>query len=346
MKKTKYLLFAAGTALFVLLFVCAQPFFLGIKTGLSNCAQTLIPSMFPFLVASSLVGSGDLPKPVKRLFEPLTQALFRLPCRALPAIVLSQVGGYLSGAKAVQTLCERGALTRSQGARLMLFGINSGLGFTVNAVGSVMLGSKKIGGILLFSLCVSSLLTGILTRFVPEISTETKIIPQKKISFSDAIVESVSQSSEAMLCACGFVCFFSGFSGVLQKYIKNQTVSMLILCFAEITSGCFEAAGKAGIPFFAGVCAFGGLCVHLQIFTLVKEIPINFAYFYLFRFIHAALSYGICAATLHFVPIDVQVGVSLYESARLWSFSAPAAVSLLFLSALLILDLDNTGKIC
>lgn len=336
---------ASGILLFTVLFLFPGLFSKGFANGLRSCAEIVIPSMFPFLVSASLTGSGSVPKPVKRIFEPITQKLFRLPADCLPAIIIGQLGGYLSGAKAADSLCQSGIITPSQASRLMLFSVNAGMGFAVNAIGSIMLGSRQIGRILLFSLCVSSLITGFLTRFIPD--TEAKAPEKiKKTSFPAALVGSVTSGTNAMLAACGFVCLFSGILSAASHFIPNKTAFAAISCLFEITNGCMNAAEAFSIPAIAAACAFGGLCVHFQIFAVTENCSFGIFRFYLFRIIHSAIAFSVCAIYLHFSPVEHQVFLSLYENAALWSFSAPSAVSLLFLSALLILDLDNKCKMC
>lgn len=344
MKKNGFLPLAAGFLLFAVLFLFTQPFSEGFANGLQSCARIVIPSMFPFLVSSSLAGSGHLPDRLKRIFEPITQLLFRLPADCLPAIIIGQLGGYLSGAKAADSLCQSGIISPSQGSRLMLFSVNAGMGFAVNAVGSMMLGSRQLGRILLFSLCVSSLITGFFCRFIPE--KENITVPRKKvIPFSTALVNSITSGTNAMLAACGFICIFSGIMSVIGSYIPDKTILSFVSCLLEITNGCIIAADSFSVPFIAAFCAFGGICVHLQIFAVTKSFSVSILKFCLFRILHAVLAYAICAVFLHFFPVEQQVFLSVSENAALWSFSAPSAVSLLFLSALLILDLDNTCKL-
>ncbi len=346
MKKNNTAPLAPGLIMFIFIFVFAEQFTLGFGTGLQNCAKIVIPSLFPFLVASSLTGSGSLPAPLKRVAEPVTQKLFKLPAESLPAIILSQLGGYLAGAKAADSLCKSGTLTPSQSSRLLLFGVNAGMGFAVNAVGRVLLGSREAGRILLFSLCASSLIIGILSSIFIKNDKFPANSVKKTVSLSQATVESVTGSAEAMLTACGFVCFFSGICSVIEQYIKNESLVTAISCLLEITNGCVKACGKISLPLLAAACAFGGLCVHLQIFAIAKSTSIKISSFYLFRILHAAVSYVICAVTLYFHPIEKQVFLSVSENTALWSFSTPAAISLLFLSALLILDLESERKIC
>lgn len=342
----KKILLISGIGVFAILFMFPSEFASGFSAGLSNCAQVVIPSLFPFLVASSLVGAGDMPPLVKKIAEPITQKMYRLPGDCLPAIILGQLGGYLSGAKAAETLYSSGVLSKNQTRKLLLFCVNSGVGFSVNAVGNALLGSQDAGKILLVSLCFSSLITGLFIRFLPDsVDKPPKHIRQKS-SFSSAVVNSVSSASSSMLSCCGFVCFFSGTISVIGGIIDNQTAKIFVSGLLEVTSGCAEAAGKISVPSLAAVCAFGGLCVHMQIFSLSKDFGINIPLFYVFRIIHSFFAYAVCKTIIYFYPIEITASVPLGANVELWSFSAPAAVSLLFLCSLLILDLDNGKELC
>lgn len=335
-----------GIGIFAVLFFFPAEFVSGFSTGLYNCAQVVIPSLFPFLVASSLAGAGDMPPFLKKIAEPITKKLYRLPGDCLPAIILGQLGGYLSGAKTAETLYSSGVLSKNQTRKLLLFCVNSGVGFSVNAVGNALLGSRDAGKILLVSLCFSSLITGIFIRFLPDSVDEQPKHIRQKSSFSSAVVNSVSSASSSMLSCCGFVCFFSGLISVIGGIIDNQTAKIYVSGLFEVTSGCAEAAGKVSIPALAAICAFGGLCVHMQIFSLTKDFGINIPLFYLFRFIHSFFAYAVCKTVIYFYPVETAASVSLGSNAELWSFSAPAAISLLFLCSLLILDLDNGRELC
>lgn len=346
MKKNGFAVTVSGVIFFVFLFVFPKDFSAGFAAGLANCGNVVIPSLFPFLVASSLAGSGEIPKQLKKFAEPIMQRMFHLSSDSIPAIVLGQLGGYLSGAKTVDSLYSSGIINRTQAQKLLLFCVNSGIGFSVNAVGNALLSSREAGKILLLSLCISSVLIGFLIRFIPDKSEVTQPRKNQSVPFSAAVVNSVSSAASAMLGCCGFVCIFSGISAVMNSLIKNQTLSLIIGCILEVTSGCASAAGKVSLPVIAAVCAFGGLCVHMQIIAVSRNFGINLPLFFLFRILHSAFAYAVCRIILYFHPIEEQVFISVSQNIRLWSFSAPAAISLLFLCTLLILDLDNNKKLC
>lgn len=347
MKKNSYVSMLTGIIFFVLLFIFSEKFIQGINSGLLNCVRIVIPSLFPFMIAASLAGSGELPKPLKKFFEPVTQFLFRLPADSLPAVILGQLGGYLSGAKAVQSLYSNGILSKSQAKRLMLFCVNAGMGFSVNAVGNAMLCSREAGRVLLAALCISALITGFIGRFLPDDDIKSdKKTEKSKLPFSAAVVGSVTSASQSMLAACGFVALFSGIGAAADYYIKSENVRLILSCLLEVTKGCADLTGNASLPVTAAVCAFGGLCVHLQVFSVAKEFELKILRFYIFRILHAVMAYAVCNVILHFHPVESAVFLSFSENAAAFSFSAPAAISLLFLCVLLILDLDNSKKIC
>lgn len=334
-----------GICFFAFLFIFSEEFSEGIKTGLSNCAKAVIPSLFPFMVAATLTGYGELPEKLKRFLTPLTEFFFGLPADCFFAVITGQLGGYLSGAKAAETLFTSGKLTQSQTSRLIMFSVNAGMGFTVNAVGSVMLRSRESGRILLLSLVISSIILGFISKYFKSDEREIKRLAPKELSFSEAIVSSVSSAAVSTLFACAFVTVFSGISSVTESLIKSESISLAVSCILEVTNGCFDASGKISLPLIAAVCAFGGICVHMQVFSIAKETKINVPRFYFFRVIHSAIAYLTCKTILYFFPVEQSVFLSFSNNAALWSFSAPASVSLLFLSALLILDLDNKERI-
>lgn len=335
----------AGAAMFIFLLIFSEEFKEGFAEGLKNCAEIVIPSLFPFLIAASLAGSGDLPPAISRFISPITQFLFKQPTESVFAVILGQLGGYLSGAKAAQSLCSSGKISVGQAEKLMFFCINPGIGFAINALGSIMLSSRNSGRIIFASICISAFICGIISRFLP-CKTDTEenrnfINP----SLSAAVVNSVSSGTFSLLTACAFVCLFSGITSVIENHTTNENIRLAALSLLEITNGCIYASKEMSLPFISAICAFGGICVHMQIFSVAESFGIRLPLFYAFRILHAVLSFLVCSFILWLFPVEQQVFVNITPEAALWSFSAPASFSLLFLSALLILDLDNKYKI-
>ena len=85
------------------------------------CAQTLIPSLFPFFVLSSLLIACGASELLSALLSPLMRPLFGLSGAGAAALALGLCGGYPVGARTAAELVENGALSRDEGERLLAF---------------------------------------------------------------------------------------------------------------------------------------------------------------------------------------------------------------------------------
>lgn len=342
--KKGYVQFFCGLLLTAMLFLFTKEFFSGAVDGLKNCAAIIIPSLFPFMVSSTLCASGEMPQKLLKALSPVCRILFDQRAESMGAIILGLFGGYPTGAKAAVSLYKSGKITKKQAQRLILFCVNAGAGFCVTALGGSMLGSRKAGCIILVSLCISAIVLGLFARgkreeFIPR----AQIIPQP---FSQAFVSSVSSAGKGIIDICAFVTLFSGLISCISASGINEKYLLPLYCIAEITCGCANAAGKIPLEFIAAACAFGGICVHMQVFAIAGEAAPPIGKFYLFRVLHAGLSALVCSVLLRFFPIEIHTAVTLNENAALISLSVPVSLSMLIMCALLILDLDCNKKIC
>ncbi len=199
-----------------------------------------------------------------------TRLLFGLPGCAATAILMSMIGGYPVGAKAVSELKESGELTESQCSRMFCFCVNAGPAFLIFAVGSNMLGSVQVGVILYASQLIASLLIGIGSRFFLKEKREAKTPPctaPKRQSAIDAFVNAVADTAKSMLTVCAFVALFAALLGGLSRLGITGQVGLLLQNFFQTLHLPGELA-RAVLPSFLGgnqrLCGggFGHRCGH------------------------------------------------------------------------------------
>lgn len=336
--------FLLGAAIFTSAFLFSDEFLKGVKSGLLLSANTVVPSLFVFMCASSIIGSGGMPDFLKKAAKSVMR-LFALPSEAFSAVFLGLFAGYPTGAKMADELMKSGRISHRQMERMLRFCISPGIGFSVNAVGIMMLGSKKAGIIILISACISSLIIGLLSAAGEK--PDDNPVNEIRIKRPDeALVEGVSSGAESMLKICGFVAAFSGLGEIIALIPVNEKAKILLHCFLEVTGGCAKAVSSVPLPMTAGICAFGGICIHTQIFSICGECKIKKLEFLIFRLIHTALSTLVCIVILNYFPVEVDAISIQTERFVMNSFSLPASVSLMFLASLIILDLDNGRKMC
>ena len=181
------------------------------KEALSLCARSVIPSLFPFMVVSSLLlalGFGELAAPwLAGLMEPL----FRVPGAGSAALLLGLVGGYPIGAKTAADLCRNGLVSREEAERLLAFCNNSNPVFLISVLGTGVFGSVRAGVWLWLIHLLAALLTGLIFRGNSKHTTKqsaARSSPFQTADFIPAFVDAVRSSLSGILSVCAFVVFF------------------------------------------------------------------------------------------------------------------------------------------
>ena len=83
---------------------------------------------------------------------------------------------------------------------------------------------------------------------------------------------------------------------------------MCLSFFLEVTGGTGEAARLgAGTALYALGLGFGGLCIHLQVFSFFHDFPCPRWKFFLFRLLHGIGSLGIYLILERFLPRESQL---------------------------------------
>ena len=103
-----------------------------VRDGLSLCAGSVIPALFPFLAVSGLLtaldaGASPALGPLARLLG-CSQAGAR-------AFLLGLTGSYPVGARTVAQLYRRGGISRREAGRLLMFSNNCGPAFILGVAG-------------------------------------------------------------------------------------------------------------------------------------------------------------------------------------------------------------------
>ena len=144
-----------GTAalLFPVFFGAALLFFPDVsaaaaREGVTLCLQTVLPSLFPFFVLSSLLVQSDVPRLLSRAMAGVMYPLFGVSGAGASALILGLLGGYPVGTRTVAELYGRGEIAREEAEQLLAFCNNSGPGFFLGVCGTAVFGSARAGAYL------------------------------------------------------------------------------------------------------------------------------------------------------------------------------------------------------
>jgi len=194
----------------------------------------------------------------------------------------------------------------------------------------------------------SEVLIGIALRFMSPVP-HTNIIRDNPLdSLSYRFVESVEKASVSVMKICAWITLFSCLFSLLKELGLSDNTMSMIRCVLEVTGGCRSAAEYGNIYTVTATLGWSGLCVVCQVLGDVRKVGTPLPLFLAFRAVHAALAAVVCYALLTLFPVSVSTFVPLAPdtAVEVFSASAPAAVALLGLCTVFVVDLDRNKKMC
>ena len=295
LEKLKNVLFAALLAAFAaaLLLFPAQSADAA-RAGLSLCLQSVLPSLFPFFVLSSLLVSSGAAEAFGRALAPVMRPLFYLGGAGAGALSLGLVGGYPVGARAVAELYRAGRLPRPEAERLLGFCNNAGPGFILGVCGGAVLQSARAGAYLYLVHVASAVLTGVLLRrgALLECDAERRAHRPRgaasRPSRAAAFAAAVRDSFAAVWSVCGSVVLVA----VLLRFVTLLLPGRpLLVGFIELTNGVLSLpSGRGGFVLCAVLLGWGGLSVHAQTLSVLEGTGLSTRWYFLGKAVQAALS--------------------------------------------------------
>ncbi|MBQ3183282.1 MAG: hypothetical protein IJB57_06410 [Clostridia bacterium] len=240
-----------------------------ITEALRLCAETLIPSIFPFMVLTNLLISCGFDNMVKSLIKRPFEALFHLNANLASAYILGMISGYPQGAYAIAEIYDKGGCTKDEAQRALAFCNNTGPAFMIGAVGALF-GDMRLGRNLFFLQIGVTLLYGILSR-PKRISRSPEIKNNKRINF-DIIPKSVTSSVIPMLNICGFVVIFAILCSWVSLLPLGIEIKAFIYSILEISNAVkFISRKTPSLPLLAFALFWSGICVHMQTASVVDK---------------------------------------------------------------------------
>ena len=285
-----------------------------IGRGLTLCARTVIPSLFPFMVLSELLVSSGAGEALGRLFSRLMQWLFGLSGAGASALFLGSMCGFPVGAKTAVGLLDRNAISKRECEHLLTFTSNPGSSFLITGVGMSLYGNRHLGVLLYATVLGSSFFVGFLARFFLRRGEEPAEHPHfpsgLHIGGVETFTGAVSSAATGMLTVCAYVVFFSALTGALGCAVTEGgggAAGYTILSgLLEMTGGISLAATlpdpRWGLILTAVFAGWSGISVHCQVMTLCGGRGLSFKPYLLAKAVQSLLCGFVMAVILNLKP--------------------------------------------
>jgi sporulation integral membrane protein YlbJ len=306
------------------------------RSGLKLCGNTIIPSLFPFFVLSSLVVELGFAQYLGRALEPVMWPLFRVSGPCASAVVLGFIGGYPVGARTAIALYEKGLCSKTEAQRLLSFCNNSGPAFILGVVGAGVFASSRAGLLLYLVHILASLCVGLVFRFYPgevgERSDGPRRVGFQTTRFSVAFTRSMKGALTSTLNICAFVVFFTvvirllfhsgaltalaeGVSSLLG--VESCWVEFLLTGLIELSTGVTSLAGTGALAGRLSMAAFmlgwAGVSVHCQVLAFLGDSGLSMRTYLVGKALHGGFSAVLLALLSRFLPESATAAFYLAE---------------------------------
>ena len=273
-----------------------------VKEALVLCYNTVIPSLFIFMVLTVFLSGWDGCRYIGIPFLPLFRLLKIGDLKTVSYCVLSLLSGFATGGYFLdrikkENLCDKNAL-----GIISILVSNNSPAFVITAVGTNMLGHFHSGLILYFSILISSFITAFIFSFLypyPPLKN-TKI---QKLQSTD-FISSLNNAVMSILYICGAVIFSYSLCKVVSLYTNDMLISSLISVLFEVTTACriiIDNIGK-NLYFICFALSLCPLSTCLQLKSCSKSGNINLKILILSKFVHIPMSLLILRIAVNLFP--------------------------------------------
>ncbi len=307
-----------------------------VKSGLSLWANSVIPSLFPFFVATELLTHTNFVTILGNIFNGFMKPLFNIRGEGSFAFIMGIISGYPIGAKIACNFRKNNICSKEECERLLSFTNNSGPLFIVGTVGISMFKNSTIGFLLFITHLLASITVGIIFRnwkngknsFSYSSDSSSQLSKNTNYaSFSnlgEIISESITNSISTILLIGGFVVIFSSIISILKSsgilyfleifctpFFKAVNIDVsfiqpIITGFLEITNGINLISNIAckkislNIILSAFLLGFGGISIFLQVFSITSKTDLSIK-----PYLYGKLLHGLFAALYTYIFIIV-----------------------------------------
>ena len=294
---------------------------LAAKNGLVLWANSVVPSLFPFFVATELLSHTNFTYYLGKLLNKFMKPIFNVRGEGSFAFIMGIISGYPMGAKIAANFRENNICSKEECERLLSFTNNSGPLFIVGTVGVAMFGNSTIGFLLLISHILASITVGIIFRFW-KYNSKSDANGFFKYSNNDITLSnlggiigaSITSSINTILLIGGFVVLFSVIISILQTSHLLETLSNcvepllsifnipesfssgFISGILELTNGlniiCNIPEKKISINIIMAsfLLGFGGISILLQVWSTISKTDLSIKPYILGKLLHACIS--------------------------------------------------------
>ena len=278
----------------------------GIKFSFYICINNLFPSLIPFMLLSNILIKYNFVSEVNDLFGNLMK-LFKVNKNASFVFIMSILSGSPSNAKYIKDLLDNKLININDAKKCLKFCHFTTPVLVIGTRGYTFLNNKKLGLIILISHFLSSIIIGLFNKKDKEIYNDFNIINNKS-NFIIILKESIFITINNLFLILGIITTTIIITTIINNIININNNFKFIYGLIEITQGLkylsisnLNIELKTIISSF--LISFGGICIHIQVLSILDNKKIRYFPYFMSRIIHGILSSIITFLIINLVNI-------------------------------------------
>lgn len=280
----------------LIVFTCFAFFVINPSPLVNSASESLclwysgvLPTLFPFAVGINILTEIGFAQAIGKKLNFIVSKLFHVNGCGAFALIMGLLAGYPAGAKVTADLYDKKLITVAEANCILSFCNNAGPIFITVTAGALLLKSRQIGYVLLFSTIFANIICGILIGLLHKknASCSTPIFAMKKNTpqpLGALLGNSISSAANTLVVIGGYIVLF----GILVKILyltgilssNNSVLTGLVSGLMEMTTG-IRILSSSPLNMFtktilsAFILSFGGASIQLQITGILQDVPIN-----------------------------------------------------------------------
>ena len=241
--------------------------------GILFCLRTVIPSLFPFFILSTMLTNNLFGQeiPILRFLGKLC----RMPKGSECLFLIGILGGYPVGAQSIGSAYRNKQIEKHTAHRLLGFCSNAGPSFLFGIIVS-QFSSKYTVWVLWLIHILSAVLTAMLLPGKRDDAACT--VSRLEISVPQAVKRALVSMSQI----CGWVILSKVMLCFMDRWILwliPNSAKITLTGILELSNGCWSlnSIPNEGLRFVVccGILSFGGLCVFMQTMSVTGKLGLG-----------------------------------------------------------------------
>lgn len=268
----------------------------------------IIPTILPIYLIVDLFTNYQGIYYLSNLFGKFMEKVFKMKKETSYIFLLSLISGFPSNSKYIKTMMDKKIINVEEANKLLTFTHFSNPLFIIETIGVTFLNNKKIGILILFIHYFTNIIIGLFYRNYYIDLNNKRFDELKKDNFITCLTNSIYQTIKLLFLLLGIITFFMLITSIIKMNIGvNNLVTNIFCGLLEMTQGIYyidkiniSLRLKASIITF--FISFGGLSIHLQVFSILNKYKLSYSNYFLARIMHGLIASSLIYLIISLIP--------------------------------------------